>query len=92
VISHGASSMLLHVSNSLKPFLIDKNKERLKWCVSMLDPRSIPHDPVFKGLFDFIIINEKWFNIARRMERYYITSDEEQPTRTCRRRILFLKS
>jgi hypothetical protein len=48
----GASTTKLHkmkregaikcVSNSLKSFLIDKNKkEWLRWCISMLDPRSI---------------------------------------------------
>jgi hypothetical protein len=32
------------VSNSLKPFLTIKNKKgQLKWCIFMLDPRSIPH-------------------------------------------------
>ena len=73
------------VSNSLKPFLTEINKkERLKWCVSMLDPRSVPHDPIFKGLFDFVVIDEKWFNITRRTERYYKTPGEEQPARTCK--------
>jgi transposase len=43
------------VSNSLKPFLTHKNKkERLKWCISMLDPMSIPHNPIFKDLFDYL--------------------------------------
>jgi hypothetical protein len=54
------------VSNSIKPFLTDKNKEWLKWCISMLDPWGIPHNPIFKGLFDFIFIDEKWFNITRK--------------------------
>jgi hypothetical protein len=76
---------ILRVPNSLKPFVTDKNKkECLKWCVSMLDSGSIPHDPVFKGLFDVVVIDEKWFNITRKNLKYYTAPDEEQPTRTCK--------
>ena len=40
--------IIKRVSNSIKPYLTDNNKkDRLKWCVSMLDPNSIPHDPMF---------------------------------------------
>jgi hypothetical protein len=78
-------SAIERVSNSLKSFLTHKNKkERLKWCISMLDPRSIPHNPIFKDLFDFVFIYEKWFNIPRKTERYYKAPDEPQPTRTCK--------
>jgi hypothetical protein len=73
------------VSNSIKPFLTDTNKkQRLKWCISMLNQRSIPHSHIFKDLFDFVFIDEKWFNIYRKTERYYKTPDEPQPTRTCK--------
>jgi hypothetical protein len=51
--------MIKHVSNTIKPYLTDKNKkDRLKWCLSMLDPRSVPNDPVFKGLFNYVFIDE----------------------------------
>lgn len=77
--------IIKHVSNSIKPYLTEKNKkERLKWCLSMLDPSSIPHDPMFQGLFDYVFIDEKWFYITRKTERYYIVAGEEQPTRTCK--------
>lgn len=49
----------------------------------MLDP-SVPNDPVFKGLFDYVFIDEKWFYITRKALRYYIVPGEEQPTRTCK--------
>jgi hypothetical protein len=54
----------------------------------MLHPRCIPHDPVFRGLFSLILsfIDEEWFNITRRMEMYYITPNEEQLRRTCRKK------
>jgi hypothetical protein len=55
-----------------KPYLTDKNKEdRLKWCLSMINPSSVPHDPVFQGLFDYVFIEEKWHYIARKSERLH---------------------
>ena len=73
------------VSNSIKPYLADKNKkDRLKWCVSMLNPSSVPQDPMFQGLFDYMFIDEKWYHITRKTERYYTVPGEEQPTRTCK--------
>jgi hypothetical protein len=77
--------IIKRVSNSIKPYLTDKNKkDRLKWCLSMLDPTSIPLDPVFQGLFDYVFIDEKWYFITRKTERYYTIPGEEQPTRTCK--------
>uniref|UniRef100_A0A0A9CC03 Transposase n=1 Tax=Arundo donax TaxID=35708 RepID=A0A0A9CC03_ARUDO len=72
------------VSNPIKPLLTEKKKDRLKWCLSMLDPRSVLHDPMFKGLFDYVFIDEKWFYLTTKTEKYYTVPDEEQPTRTCK--------
>jgi hypothetical protein len=63
--------IIKRVSNSIKPYLTDKNKkDRLKWCLSMLDPRSIPHDPMFQGLFEYVFIDEKFYYLTRKTERY----------------------
>ncbi|KAJ1263987.1 hypothetical protein BS78_09G228800 [Paspalum vaginatum] len=71
------------VSNTIKPFLMEKNKnDRLKWCLSMLDPLSLSHDPQFKGLFDHVTIDEKWWFITRKTLRYYTAPGEVEPTRT----------
>jgi hypothetical protein len=35
----------------------------------MIDPSSVPHDPVFQGLFDYVFIEEKWHYITRKSER-----------------------
>jgi hypothetical protein len=68
------------VSSSLKLFLTDKNKkDQLNWCLCMLEPRSIPHDPMFQGLFDYVYIDEKWFNITKNTLRYYTAPGELQP-------------
>jgi hypothetical protein len=52
----------------------------------MLEPRSIPHDPMFQGLFNYVYIDEKWFNITKNTLRYYTTPGELQPIRTCKNR------
>uniref|UniRef100_A0A0A9CWW4 Transposase n=1 Tax=Arundo donax TaxID=35708 RepID=A0A0A9CWW4_ARUDO len=71
-------------SSSIKPHLTDENKKvRLQWCLGMLDQDSMPNDPKFKGLFD-VFIDEKWFYLTRKSERYYLLADENEPLRTCR--------
>nr|ABF93607.1 transposon protein, putative, Mariner sub-class [Oryza sativa Japonica Group] len=71
------------VSSSLDPHLTDQHKiDRLKWCIEMLDPRSVPHNLVFKPLFDFIFIDEKWFNITRKTVRYYVAPTASRRIRT----------
>jgi DNA-binding Lrp family transcriptional regulator len=90
--------VITRVSSTLKPHLREQNKkDRLKWCLFMLEPASIPHDAIFKGLFDFVFIDEKWFNMTRKTERYYTVPGEEVPTRTYRnqnyiKKIMFLKA
>ncbi|XP_062211821.1 uncharacterized protein LOC133912882 isoform X1 [Phragmites australis] len=72
-------------SNTIKPLLKDENKkERLRWCISMLDPSSINCDPIFKDFSDIVYIDEKWFYLTRKTERYYLLPDEEEPIRTCK--------
>ena len=38
----------------------------------------------FKGLFDVVFINEKWFYLTRKSERYYLLPYEDEPLSTCR--------
>lgn len=72
-------------SNSIKPHLTDANKKaRLQWCVDMLEPESMHDNPRFKGLFDVVFIDEKWFYLTRKSERYYMLPDEDEPLRTCK--------
>lgn len=72
-------------SNAIKSHLTDANKKaRLQWCVSMLDPGSMPNNPMFKDMFDVVFIDEKWFYLMRKSESYYLRKNEVEPTRTCR--------
>ncbi|KAL7141990.1 hypothetical protein ABFS83_08G092000 [Erythranthe nasuta] len=85
-------------SNAIKPFLKEENKKlRLQFCISMLERDSIPHDPRFIGMYNFVHIDEKWFYMTKKMNRYYLLPDEEDPLRTCKSKnfiakvILFLE-
>jgi len=70
-------------SNTLKPQLKDSNmKARLKFCLSMLDETSIPHDPQFKSMYNVVHIDEKWFYMTKKTANYYLLADENKPYRS----------
>jgi hypothetical protein len=72
-------------SNALKPYLKDDNKvSRLKYCLSMLDDRSMSHDPRFKSMHNIVFIDEKWFYMTKKSTNYYLLPDEDEPHRTCK--------
>ncbi|OMO51560.1 hypothetical protein COLO4_37623 [Corchorus olitorius] len=83
-------------SNAIKPDLTPENKiERMKFSHSMIDKTSIPHDPIFEGMYDVIHIDEKWFYMTKTLETYYLAPNEENPHRTCKsknfiQKIMFL--
>ncbi|KAI5424708.1 hypothetical protein KIW84_030771 [Lathyrus oleraceus] len=70
-------------SNAIKPLLKEKNKiSRLEFCLSMLE--GTPHDPMFKSMHNIIHIDEKWFYMTKKSEKYYLLPDEDEPYRTCK--------
>ncbi|XP_065862399.1 uncharacterized protein [Euphorbia lathyris] len=72
-------------SNAIKPLLKEENKRsRLKFCISMLEESSIPHDPTFKEMYNIVHIDEKWFQMTKKNQNYYLLPDEEDPLRTCK--------
>ena len=82
-------------SSSIKPYLTEANKRaRLQWCVDMVN-RELFDDPKFKELYDFVFIDEKWFYLHQKNERYYLLPEEDVPHRTCKNknyipRLMFL--
>jgi hypothetical protein len=87
--------MLRQHSSSVKPYLTEDNKKtRLKWCIDMID-QSLLDDPRFKDLFDVVFIDEKWFYLYQKLERYYLLPDEDESHHLCKNknyipRIMFL--
>ena len=76
--------LLSHHSSSIKPYFTEANKKsRLKWCVDMIK-RGLHGDPRFKDFFDFVFIDEKWFYLSKKSEKYYLLPEEHDPHRTCK--------
>jgi DNA invertase Pin-like site-specific DNA recombinase len=47
-------------SSTLKPLLREDNKkDRLRWCLSMLDERTLPNEPKFREMYNIIHMDEK---------------------------------
>lgn len=72
-------------TNTLKPYLKEDNMiARLRFCLSMIDKNSLPHDPKFISMHNIVFIDEKWFYITRNKVTNYLHVDEEEPHRTCK--------
>lgn len=77
--------LLRRHSSTLKPLLRDENKkERLRWCLSMLDEQTLPNEPMFHEMRNIIHMDEKWFNTTSKYTTYYMHPDEDDPHRTVR--------
>ncbi|CAL9228744.1 unnamed protein product, partial [Arabidopsis halleri] len=71
-------------SNPVKPLLKEDNlRGRLQFCISMLDKNSLPHEPKFIDMYNIVHIDEKWFYMTKKTERYYLLPIEDDPHRTC---------
>lgn len=49
----------------------------------MLDSASIDHDPIFKGMYNTVHIDEKWFYLKEKSKKFYLVHDEEDPIFSC---------
>uniref|UniRef100_A0ACD5XRX0 Uncharacterized protein n=1 Tax=Avena sativa TaxID=4498 RepID=A0ACD5XRX0_AVESA len=74
---------LRRISSSLKPVLKDHNKkERLRFCIRMIDQNTIHSEPQFFDMEDIVHLDEKWFNMTKNNRTYYLLPEEEDPVRT----------
>ncbi|KAM0854678.1 hypothetical protein ACQ4PT_050274 [Festuca glaucescens] len=74
---------LRRISSSLKPVLKDHNKkQRLQFCIRMIDQNTIHSEPQFVDMEDIVHIDEKWFNMTKNNRTYYLMPEEEEPVRT----------
>ncbi|XP_057440743.1 uncharacterized protein LOC130732769 [Lotus japonicus] len=63
----------------------EENKTaRLKFCLSMMESATIPHDPIFKAMYNIVHIDEKWFYMTKKSTNYYLLPDEADPLRYCK--------
>ncbi|KAF7127220.1 hypothetical protein RHSIM_Rhsim11G0002500 [Rhododendron simsii] len=78
--------------NAVKPYLTEEGKKvRLQFCFSMLEPSSLASEPIFKNMYNYVHIDEKWFLLSREVERYYLLPGEREPLRTCKSKRFIMK-
>ncbi len=66
-------------SNTIKPVLTDKNKDlRFKYCCSNVQNGKFNH------FLNDVHIDEKWYNLTKIKETYYLLFDEQLPERSCK--------
>jgi hypothetical protein len=78
-------------TNSVKPFLTDKQRlARLEFCLSMLRP-TIGDDLQFVDMYNTVHIDEKWFYITKATKNYYLYRDESVPYRSAKSKRYLIK-
>ncbi|XP_051136518.1 uncharacterized protein LOC127255167 [Andrographis paniculata] len=71
-------------TNAIKPSLSEKNKiERLKFGLKSLEINDELKVVQFRSMSKIVHIDEKWFNLTKETESYYLTPDETEPYRFC---------
>jgi hypothetical protein len=84
VLRYLKKGLIRRHSSSLKPYLTDGNKKtRLKWCIEMVN-RALNGDPRFRDFFDIVFIDEKWFFLNQKSEKFYLLPEEDDPHRTAK--------
>ncbi|XP_066334125.1 uncharacterized protein [Miscanthus floridulus] len=65
--------LLRRHSSALRPYVKEANKkDRLRFCVSMLDPSTMPNNPKFLDMENIIHTDEKWFNGTKKDKTVYM--------------------
>jgi len=65
----------------VKPVLTPENRlERIRFSLSQIDD-SIPTLP-FKNMYNIVHVDEKWFNLCKIKNTFYLAPEEELPHRT----------
>ncbi|XP_057532935.1 uncharacterized protein LOC130810827 [Amaranthus tricolor] len=72
-------------SNPLHPALTDANKiRRVEWILSLIQEDTIQRHPIYKVIYDFIHIDEKWFHLTKKTQRVYLSHKEKIPYRAAK--------
>ncbi|KAL6557050.1 hypothetical protein OROHE_006926 [Orobanche hederae] len=72
-------------TNAIHPELTEKNRtDRLKFSLKAVYFDRILNVVKFKSMQQVIHIDEKWFNLSRTTERYYLSPEEADPYRSCK--------
>ncbi|XP_057548137.1 uncharacterized protein LOC130826573 [Amaranthus tricolor] len=67
-------------SNPLHPALTDANKiRRVEWILSLIQEDTIQRHSIYKVMYDFIHMDEKWFYLTKKTQRVYLAHKEKVP-------------
>lgn len=73
-------------TNHVKPLLKESNKKaQVQFCLSMIH-NDHADDPKFLNMFSVIHIDEKWFYITKKAEKFYLVIDEHDHDRAVKRK------
>ncbi|XP_021840109.1 uncharacterized protein [Spinacia oleracea] len=74
-------------SSPLHPGISDECKmTRMRWVLGLIMDYSIPNDPTYYSMYDFIHIDEKWFYLTQKSQRVYLANNEPFPHRKAKSR------
>ncbi|CAH9095869.1 unnamed protein product [Cuscuta epithymum] len=89
-ISHSAVYRLLRSgqlrahTNSVKPKLNHTHmRRRLIHIMTQVITREVNTIPTFSGMYNVIHIDEKWFYMSQKTQKFYLFPWEEEPYRSC---------
>jgi DNA invertase Pin-like site-specific DNA recombinase len=72
-------------SNTLKPLLKEANKkERLRWCICMLDPQTLPNKPKFIEMDNIIHLDEHGTTSQKRTGSTICSQERRNHTGLCK--------
>ncbi|KAM0876960.1 hypothetical protein ACQ4PT_035842 [Festuca glaucescens] len=70
------------VTSEVKPSLTQDNiKARVLYCLQNIEPSTFHDTPTFKGGFNIVHIDEKWFFRIKKKQNVYLSHREEAPQR-----------
>ncbi|KAH7836835.1 hypothetical protein Vadar_006228 [Vaccinium darrowii] len=50
----------------------------------MVEPSSLTSQPIFKDMYNYVHVDEKWFFLSRESEKFYLLPEEREPLGTCK--------
>lgn len=68
------NSEIRHATRSLESLLTnEKKKARVQWALLYIDAST----KTFEGMYEVVLVHEKWFFISQSTVTYYLTNSEE---------------
>ena len=70
-------------SSPLHPGISEACKmARIRWAIRLIMDYTIPQEPTYYSMYDFIHIDEKWFYLTQKNQRVYLANNEPYPHRS----------